>query len=87
MWLCVDLVWSDVSEERIASIFRVEKSASEESAWAGLSLSPQPLAHAGSSLARDGILRSHCCENLKSYNSRINQQVLSPYKIHFKKSY
>jgi hypothetical protein len=28
MWRRVDLVWSDVSEERIASIFRVEKSAS-----------------------------------------------------------
>jgi hypothetical protein len=35
MWRCVDLVWSDVSEERIASTFRVEKSASEEPAWAG----------------------------------------------------
>jgi hypothetical protein len=32
MWRRVDLVWSDVSEERIASIFRVEKSASEEPA-------------------------------------------------------
>jgi hypothetical protein len=28
MWRRVDLVWTDVSEERIASIFRVEKSAS-----------------------------------------------------------
>jgi hypothetical protein len=27
MWLRVDLVWTDVSEERITSIFRVEKSA------------------------------------------------------------
>jgi hypothetical protein len=36
MWRRVDLVdWTDVSEERIASIFRVEKSASEEPAWAG----------------------------------------------------
>jgi hypothetical protein len=26
MWCCVDLVWTDVSEERIVSIFRVEKS-------------------------------------------------------------
>jgi hypothetical protein len=33
MWRCVDLVWADVSEELIASIFRVEKSASEEPAW------------------------------------------------------
>jgi hypothetical protein len=29
MWHRVDLVWTDVSEKRIASIFRVEKSASE----------------------------------------------------------
>jgi hypothetical protein len=35
MWRCVDLVWTDVSEERIASIFRVEKSASEEPARSG----------------------------------------------------
>jgi hypothetical protein len=31
----VDLLRTDVSEERVASIFRVEKSASEEPAWAG----------------------------------------------------
>jgi hypothetical protein len=30
MWRRVDLVWTDASEERIASIFRVEKSASEK---------------------------------------------------------
>jgi hypothetical protein len=35
MWRRVDLVWTDVSEERIASIFRVEKSDSDEPAWAG----------------------------------------------------
>jgi hypothetical protein len=35
MWRIVDLVWTDVSEERIASVFRVEKSVSEEEAWAG----------------------------------------------------
>jgi hypothetical protein len=35
MWGRVDFVWTDVSEERIASIFRVEKSVSEEPAWAG----------------------------------------------------
>jgi hypothetical protein len=33
MWRRVGLVWTDVSEERITSIFRAEKSASEESAW------------------------------------------------------
>jgi hypothetical protein len=30
MWRRVDLMWTDISEERIATIFRVEKSASEE---------------------------------------------------------
>jgi hypothetical protein len=35
MWRRVDLVWTDVLEERIASIFRVQKFASEEPAWAG----------------------------------------------------
>jgi hypothetical protein len=35
MWGRVDLVWTDASEERIISIFRVEKSAKEEPAWAG----------------------------------------------------
>jgi hypothetical protein len=32
MWRRVDLAWIDVSEERIASIFRMEKSTSEEPA-------------------------------------------------------
>jgi hypothetical protein len=35
MWRCVVLVLTDVSEERIASIFRVEKSTSEEPVWPG----------------------------------------------------
>jgi hypothetical protein len=35
MWRCVDLALTDVSEERITSIFRVEKSARGEPAWAG----------------------------------------------------
>jgi hypothetical protein len=36
VWRRVDVVdWTDVSEDRIASIFKVEKSASEEPAWAG----------------------------------------------------
>jgi hypothetical protein len=32
MWGCVDLALTDVFEERIASIFRVEKSESEKPA-------------------------------------------------------
>jgi hypothetical protein len=48
MWRHVDPVTlTDVSEERIASIFRVEKSASEEPAWA---------------VSEDGILHCHRCE-------------------------
>jgi hypothetical protein len=35
MWRLVNLVWADFSEESIAFIFRVEKSESEEPAWAG----------------------------------------------------
>jgi hypothetical protein len=54
MWHRVDVVLADVSEERIASIFRVEgkirKSASEETVRTGASL-----------------LHSHRRENLKSY--------------------
>jgi hypothetical protein len=32
MWRRVDLVWTDISEKRIASIFKVETSASLQSA-------------------------------------------------------
>jgi hypothetical protein len=35
MWRCVDLALTDVLEECVASIFRVEKSASGEPASAG----------------------------------------------------
>jgi hypothetical protein len=36
VWRRADVVdWTDVSEDRIVSIFRVQKSASEEPAWAG----------------------------------------------------
>jgi hypothetical protein len=38
MWRRVDLEWTDVSEERIYCIFRVEKSASEEPAWVDMFL-------------------------------------------------
>jgi hypothetical protein len=46
IWRCVDHVWTDVSEEGIASIFSVHKSASEESPWAsGCSLQPETSVH------------------------------------------
>jgi hypothetical protein len=48
MWHRVDIVWTDVSEERSASIFRVQKFSTEEPAWGG-GCTLQPPAHAGSS--------------------------------------
>jgi hypothetical protein len=62
MWRSVDLVnWTDVSVERITTIFWVEKSASQEPAWAGGCRSTRR------HIPEDGILRSHRCDNLKSY--------------------
>jgi hypothetical protein len=59
MWRRVDLMWTDVSEEHIASIFRVEKSANKEPAWA----------RCCSHVLEDGSLQSHRRENLKSYTN------------------
>jgi hypothetical protein len=43
IWRCVDILLTDVSEEHIASMFRVGKSTSEELAWArGCSLGYVP---------------------------------------------
>jgi hypothetical protein len=59
----VDVVdWTDVSEDRIVSIFRVEKFASEEPA------SVQSTRYTRRHTPEDGILHSHRRENLKSYN-------------------
>jgi hypothetical protein len=55
MWRRVDLVWTDVSEGRIPSIFRVEKSASEEPAWAG-GCKMQSARSTRSHIPEDGIL-------------------------------
>jgi hypothetical protein len=72
MWRRVDLVWAEVSKERIASILRVEKSASEEPAWAWRRYLPpnRPLTqdlHGATSLKT--AFFSHRRENLKSYIS------------------
>jgi hypothetical protein len=77
MWCCVDLALTDVSEERIASIFRVEESASGEPAWAdGCRLKTEVIRSSETSvnarstqrhIPEDDILHSHCCESLKSY--------------------
>jgi hypothetical protein len=69
MWRCVGLVLTDVSEECIASIFRVEKSASEEPVWPGdcrRQLTEDTQRH----IPEDDILHSHRCKRLKSYTDR-----------------
>jgi hypothetical protein len=77
MWRRVDLVWIDVSEESIASIFRVEKSAGSSFAdFSTLKMkairSSETSVHTRFTrrhIPEDGILHSHRREKLKSYNS------------------
>jgi hypothetical protein len=80
MWHSVDVVLADVSEERIASIFRVEgkirKIASEETLRTGTLkmeaiLSSETSVNTSSTrchIPEDCFLHSHRRENLKSYN-------------------
>jgi hypothetical protein len=79
MWRRVDLLWTDVSEESIAFIFWVEKSASEEPEWADgckylkmeTVVSSEKSVHTRSTrrhIPEDGVLHSHLRENLKSHN-------------------
>jgi hypothetical protein len=76
----VDLVWTDVSEECIAHIFRVEKLAREKLARAGgadfSTLKMQAIRSSETSvhirfirrhIPEDGNLHSYRRENLKSY--------------------
>jgi hypothetical protein len=72
MWRRVDLVWTDVSEERIASVFRVEKPASDESAWTGGSETSVNTISIRRHIPEDGILDSHRRENLKSLHDLIS---------------
>jgi hypothetical protein len=66
MWRHVDLVWTEVSEERIASIFSAEKSGSAESAWpGGYSLHTADTRSTRRHIPEYSILHSHRCENLK----------------------
>jgi hypothetical protein len=87
MWRRVDLVWTDFLEEHIASIFRVEKFGMQPPAHVGFSLadfstlkmeairSTETSVHIRSTrrhIPEYGILRSHRCENLKSYTDDDN---------------
>jgi hypothetical protein len=56
MWRRVDIVLTDISEERIASIFRVERIETSVN-----------IRSTGRHIQEDGILHSHRRENLKSY--------------------
>jgi hypothetical protein len=67
MWRHVDLVWTDVSEERIASIFRVEKTASEELAWEGAAVCSHAkvklsLCLTNQTIRHEGVWGSGCIE-------------------------
>jgi hypothetical protein len=76
MWRRVVLVWTDVSGEHITSIFRVEKSASEEPTWAGgCSTQPQDARTTRLLIPENGILRSHRRENLKSYLHMLSLEI------------
>jgi hypothetical protein len=66
MWRRVALAWTDVSEERVASIFRVEKSASEEPVWEGGFETSVHTRTTRRHIQENGILHSHLRENLKN---------------------
>jgi hypothetical protein len=76
MWRRVDLVWTDVSVERIASICKVEKSASGEhvaTVKMDLIRSSESSVYTRSTrrhIPEDGILHSHRREDLRSYDKK-----------------
>jgi CRISPR/Cas system CMR subunit Cmr4 (Cas7 group RAMP superfamily) len=75
MWHRIVVVLTDVSEERIASIFSVEgkirKSASEETVRTGAPASTR------CNIPEDCFLHSHRRENLKSYKLAVVQDQFS----------
>jgi hypothetical protein len=69
VWRCVGLVLTDVSEERIASIFRVTNSRAHW--W----LSLHPPANAGASLANFATLKMAAIRSSEtSFNTRPTQR-------------
>jgi hypothetical protein len=87
MWRRVDLVWTEVSEERIASIFRVEKSTSvsrwlQDADFSTLKMeairSTETSVHTRfiwRHIPEGDIIHSHCRENLKSYRMKLRSNV------------
>jgi hypothetical protein len=76
MWRRIDLVWTDVSEKGIASIFRVEKSwlADFSTLKMGAISSSETSVHTKCTrrqIPEDGIIHSHRHENLKSYTVKL----------------
>jgi hypothetical protein len=77
MWRYIDLVWTDVSEERIASSCRLQPPAHAGSSLEDFSILKMEALCSSETSVRTrstqrhipeyGILRSHRCENLKSY--------------------
>jgi hypothetical protein len=66
MWHRADLVWTDVSEEHIASIFTVYKSASEEPAWA--SGSRQGCSYLSRVMVAESLDSMFCALLLEAFN-------------------
>jgi hypothetical protein len=74
MWRCVDLLWTDASEERVTYTFRVEKSAIEEPTWAGgcrLSHQSKTVFSDFSTLKMEAIHSSETSIHTKSTRRRI----------------
>jgi hypothetical protein len=75
MWRCVDIVLTDVSEERIAYVFKVQKSAWEEPVWIG---ELQPPVHAGSLITDFYSLKMDAVHSLETFFYTISTQCHIP---------
>jgi hypothetical protein len=87
MWSRVDLVWADVSEERIAYIFREEKSASEEPAWPGgcrLSMSGLPIGehYVGFEVFATVTMKNAVFWDVEPCRSCVNRRFVGTYLLH-----
>jgi hypothetical protein len=87
MWRCVGLVKTDISEERVASIFKVEETLFLLYVNSSLKMETTPSFETSilykthlAPLPEDGILHSPRRENLKSYNKPLSQ-VCMPKKL------